>query len=354
MTNKLFIPGPTEVIEDVRNQLAKPMIGHRSKDFSKLMDEVTPKLKKAMCTENNVFISTSSALGVMEACVRNLVKKKSLNLVCGAFSDRWQKMVGECSKESDKVDVEWGNAIKPEMVEEKLSTGEYDTLFLTHNETSTGVMNPIYDIAPIVKKFPDVVFCVDAVSSLTGAKLEVDALGIDVCLASVQKCFALPPGLAVFSCSQKALDRSKEVEGRGYYFDFQQFLKYAGKSQTISTPSIPHIYALNFQLDRILEEGLENRFNRHKEMAEFTRKWALDNGFETFPEKGYESNTLTCVKNTKGINVADTISKVKEKGMEFGNGYKDLKEKTFRIAHMGDLKIDDLKELTAAIEEAIK
>jgi predicted phosphoserine aminotransferase len=352
--NKLFIPGPTEVRKDVLKQLSRPMVGHRSSEFKKLFEETTPKLQKVLATENNVFISTSSALGVMEACVRNCVKKKSLNLVCGNFSDRWAKMPKENGKESDTITVDLGKAIKPEMVEEKLSSGNYDSVFLTHNETSTGVMNPLREIAEVVKKYPDIVFIVDAVSSLTGVKIDIENLGIDVCLASVQKCFALPPGLAVFSCSQKALDRSKVVENRGYYFDFQQFLKYAGKSNTISTPAIPHIYALNYQLDKMLEEGMDNRFERHKKMAEFTRGWAVNEGFELFPEKGYESDTLTCMKNNKGINVADTIKKVKEKGMEFGNGYRDIKEKTFRIAHMGDLTLDEVKELTEAISEALK
>ncbi len=351
---KLFIPGPTEVIEEVRAQLSKPMIGHRSREFSQLYDEVKEKLKRLLYTKNHVFISTSSALGVMEACVRNLVKRKSLNLVCGAFSDRWYKMVLECGKEADVVQVDWGRAIKPAMVEEKLSQGNYDTVFLTHNETSTGLTNNLYEIAKVVKKFPGVLLCVDAVSSMAGIKIEVDKLGLDVCLASVQKCFALPPGLAVFSCSDEALERSKSVPNRGYYFDFQTFLKYDGKSQTISTPAIPQIYALNYQLDRIFEEGLEKRFERHARMADYARKWALDEGFDLFAEKGFESNTVTCVKNTKNINVAETIKMVKERGMEFGNGYRQLKEKTFRIAHMGDLRLGDLKVLLDNISDVLK
>ncbi len=353
MANKLFIPGPTEVLEEVRQQMCIPMIGHRSKAFSALYDQVSAKLKKMLYTENRVFLSTSSALGVMEACVRNVVKNKSLNLVNGAFSDRWYKMVGECGKQAEAIAVDWGMAIKPEMVAAELKRGDYDTLFITHNETSTGVMNPVAEIMDVARQYPDLVVCMDAVSSLAGAKIEVDKLGIDVVLASVQKSFALPPGLAVFSCSQKAIDRSKEVSGRGYYFDFQQFVKYDDKSQTISTPTIPHINALNYQLDRILAEGMDNRQARLLELAEYTRQWALDLGFELFAEKGYESVTLTCVKNNRGIDVAEIIKKVKEKGMEFGNGYGKVKGQAFRVAHMGDLTLDDIKAVTAAIADAI-
>ncbi len=353
MAYKLFIPGPTEVNEEVREKMSVEMMGHRSKTFSVLYDQVSSKLKKMLGTQNRVFLSTSSALGVMEACVRNLVKNKSLNLVCGAFSDRWYKMVGECGKQADKIEVEWGRAIKPEMVDEKLKTGQYDTLFITHNETSTGVMNPIAEIMAVARKYPDIVVCVDAVSSLAGAKIEVDKLGLDVCLASVQKSFALPPGLAIFSCSQKAIDRSKEVEGRGYYFDFQMFVKYDDKSQTISTPSIAHINALNYQLDRILAESMDKREARLTEMAEYTRQWALDQGFELFSEPGYESVTLTCIKNNLGIDVAAVINQVKELGMEFGNGYGKVKGQAFRIAHMGDLCMADIKAVTGAIAAVI-
>jgi len=240
------------------------------------------------------------------------------------------------------------------MVKEKLENEEYDSVFLTHNETSTGVMNPLEKIAKVVKE-KNKLLMVDAVSSMAGVKIEVDKLKLDVVLASVQKCFALAPGLAVFSCSQEALERSKEVKNRGYYFDFQQFLKYNEKGQTISTPAIPQIYALNYQLDKIFDEGLEKRFKRHEEMAYYVRNWAKKLGFEIFAEKGYESNTLTVVKNTRNINVEEVIEKVKKKyGMEFANGYKHLKEKTFRIAHMGSITLKEIKVLLDAIEENIK
>jgi len=356
MHNKLFIPGPTEVKEDVLKQLSKPMISHRGKEFSALYSEITQKLQKLLYTENPCFISTSSAIGVMEACVRNCVRKKSLNLVCGAFSKKWADIVKACNKECDIIKVEDGKAIKPEMVEEKLKTGEYDSVFLTHNETSTGGMNPLEEIAEVVKKYPDIIFMVDCVSSMAGVKIEVDRLGIDVALASVQKCFALPPGIAVFSCSKKAIERSKELSNKGYYFDFVEFLKYHEKLQTISTPSIPHMYALNHQLDKILtQEGDENRFARHKEMGQFTRNWTIKNGFELFAEKGFESNTVTCVKNTKDINVSELIKTTKEKyNLEFGNGYGELKEKTFRIAHMGDMTLEEVKDLLEKIEKEMK
>ncbi|MCK5023296.1 MAG: alanine--glyoxylate aminotransferase family protein [Candidatus Aenigmarchaeota archaeon] len=334
--------------------MGRPMIGHRSKAYQDLHASTVEKLKKILFTENDVHLSASSATGVFEACVRNCIKKKALACVCGAFSKKWYQVAIENGKECDKIEVEWGKAIKPEMIDEKLSTGEYDSLLFVNNETSTGVASPLYEIAEVVKKYPDVVFMVDAVSSLTGMKLEVDKLGIDVCLAGTQKAFALPPGLAIFTVSEKAYKRAESVPNRGHYFDFLGFRKYGQKNQTPSTPAISQIYALNLQLERMLNEGMENRFKRHAQMAEFTRKWVIDSGFELFTEKGYESNTLTTVLNNKGIDVNELISKLVDKGMIIGNGYGELKNKTFRIAHMGDTTMDDMKELLNNMSEILE
>jgi predicted phosphoserine aminotransferase len=350
---KLFIPGPVEVYPDILKEMSRPVIGHRSSAYQDLHADTVAKLKKILFTQNDAFLSTSSATGVWEACARNCIGEKALACVNGAFSESWYKVALANGKEADKIEVPLGKAIKPEMIDEKLATGEYDSLLFVHNETSTGVANPLYKVAEVMKKYPDVIFMVDAVSSMAGMKIEVDKLGIDVCLASVQKAFAIPPGLAVFTVSKKAYERAEKIKNRGYYFDFFVFKKYAEKNQTPSTPAIPQIYGLNTQLDKMLKEGMENRFERHKQMAEFTRKWALGRGFQLFPEKGYESNTLTSVSNNKGIFIADLIKKLENKGMTISNGYKEMQEKNFRIAHMGDMKIEDIKGLLEAIDEIL-
>lgn len=347
---KLFIPGPVEVYPDVLGEVARPMIGHRSKAFQDLLADTTGKLKKVLYTGSDVHLSTSSATGVWEACARNCIGKKALACVNGAFSDKWQKVALKNGKEADRLEVEWGKAIKPEMIDERLATGKYDALFFVHNETSTGVASPLYDVAKMMKKHPDVMFLVDAVSSMTGMKIEVDKLGIDVCLASVQKAFGLPPGLSVFTASKRAYEKAEKIENRGYYFDFLVFKKYLEKGQTPTTPSIPQIYGLNMQLDKMLAEGMEKRFERHKTMADHVRKWATGKGFELFPEKGYESDTMTTITNKRGINVAGLINSLSEKGLAISNGYGDLKEKTFRIAHMGDMRLDEIKELLETID----
>ncbi len=350
---KLFIPGPTEVYPDVLKEVGRPMVGHRGKAFQELFADTTAKLKKVLFTENDVLLSTSSATGVWEACARNCIERKALVCVNGAFSDKWHQVCLKNGKAADRLEVEWGKAVKPGMIDEKLATGEYDSLFFVHNETSTGVASPLYDVAKVMRKHPGVSFVVDAVSSMTGMKIEVDKLGIDVCLASVQKAFALPPGLSVFTASKKAYEKAERIKDRGYYFDFLAFRKYTEKNQTPTTPSIPQIFGLNAQLGKMLAEGMENRFLRHRKMAEMTRKWAIGNGFELFPEKGYESDTLTAVANNKGVHVSDIIRKLEERGMTISNGYGDLKEKTFRIAHMGDMQPGEVAELLDAIDSIL-
>jgi len=348
---KLFTPGPVDVLPDVLKQMGKPIIHHRGKEFSELLTNCVDKLKKLMYTQNNVFISTSSSTGLMEAAIRNCVKNRCLNIVNGAFGERWHQIALANGKQADLLQVEWGKGVTPDLVDKKLSEGEYDSVTLIHNETSTGVCNPLYEISEVIKNH-DVCFLVDTVSSMGGVKIEVDKLSIDVCLFGSQKALALPPGLSACSVSEKAMKIAETVPNRGYYFDFLVFQKYWLKGQTPTTPPIPQMNALNYQMDKIFKEGLEQRYKRHIEMAEITRKWTKEN-FELFAEEKYASNTLTCISNSKNINVEDMISELRKRGYQISNGYGKIKGKTFRIAHMGDRTVDEMKELLKNIDEIL-
>src|SRR5260221_6640830 len=310
---KLFIPGPVEVSEATFAAMSQPMIGHRGSGFQELYASIQPKLRQVLDTNNPVFLSTSSAWGVMEAAVRNLVAKKVLNCCCGAFSDKWFDVSQRCGKPAEALKVDWGQPILPEQIDVKLQTGQFDAITLVHNETSTGVMNPLADIAQVVRRYPDLMFIVDSVSSMTGVKIETDALGIDVLLAGTQKAWAMPPGFDVFSVSARALKNAETIPGRGYYFDFLEFKANHDKNMTPSTPSIPHIYGLQHKLDEFIAEGLENRYARHLNMALMTRDWVKSRGFEMFPRAGYESVTLSCVKNSQNIDVAKLQKALKDR-----------------------------------------
>ncbi len=352
MHKKLFIPGPVDVREDVLEKLATPQIGHRTKEATELQKSISEKMQKLMFTKNEIILSTTSGSGLMEMAVRSLTKKRVAVFSIGAFGDRWYKMAQANAVPVDKFKSELGMPTTPEMVEEALSTGKYDVITVTHNETSVGMMNPVGEIAKVVAKYPDVLFCVDTVSSMGGVKIPVDEWGIDMCITSTQKCLGLPAGLSIASVSQKAYDRALTVENRGFYLDLVNVLDRVRKNyQYPSTPSIPHMFALDYQLDYILnKEGLENRYARHLEMAKTTRAWARKY-FELFAEEEYLSNTLTTVKNTRGLSVADLNKELAKRGFMISNGYGDMKEKTFRIAHMADAKPEVLEELLGIIEE---
>lgn len=351
---KLFIPGPTEVKDDILDAMATPLIGHRSPDYQELHGRVVPKLKQILYTDQNVFLVTSSGSGMWEAAARNCVRRKALCCMCGSFSDKWESVFRQNGKETGGIQVDWGRAIDPEDVDRELATGAYDAVAFCHNETSTGVMNDLERVAEIAGKYEDVLLLVDAVSSMAGVKIEFDRLGIDILLASGQKAFSIPPGLTVAAVSERAIERAETIPDRGYYFDLPLFKKQAKKNMTPTTPAIPQIFALDRVCDAILAEGLEETWGRHRRQQAFTHQWAKDNGFELFAQEGRESITLTVVKNTRGINVAELNDFLRRRGMMLANGYGKLKEQTFRISHMGSITIDDLEELFANVGEFLE
>jgi aspartate aminotransferase-like enzyme len=356
---KLHIPGPVEVSEKTFKAFCTPMIGHRGQGFKDLYAKMQPQLQTLLSTKQLVYLSTSSAWGVMEGSIRNLVHKKVLNCMCGAFSDKWLDVSKKCGKNAEGLQAEWGSPIRAEAIDKKLATGEFDALTLIHNETSTGTMSPLAEIAALKQKYPDVMFIVDAVSSLTALPINFDELGIDVLLAGTQKAFALPPGLAVFTASPAALAKAATTKDRGYYFDFVEFEKNAKDSMTPSTPSISHIYALSSKLDDFFAEGLANRFARHAKTNQLTRDWAAKHGFTLFPEKGYESVTLTCVNNGakadggRTVDVAKLQKLVKDQGFLIDGGYGKIKGLTFRLSNMGDETEATMGQLYAALDKAM-
>ncbi len=351
---KLFIPGPVEVSAKTFAAFCKPLVGHRSGDFKKLYERIHPRLQELFGTEQPVFLSTSSAWGVMEGAIRNLVGKKVLNCMCGAFSDKWLDVSKRCGKEAEGLQVEWGQPIRGEALRAKLQTGGFDTVTLIHNETSTGVMSPIEEIAAVMKEFPDVLLVVDCVSSFSAVPIPMDQLGIDVLLTGSQKALALPPGLALFSASKRAMERAATITQRGYYFDFLEFAKNQADNMTPSTPSISHIYALESKLEDIFTEGVSARHARHAELNATVAQWVTKHGFAFFAPEGYRSKTLTCVANNQDIDVPAMLARLKERhGIILDGGYGKLRGKTFRISNMGDETHETITALLAALDDCV-
>ena len=352
--DKLFIPGPVEVSEKTWEAFTRPLIGHRSEDFKNLYRAIHPGLQTVFGTKQPVFLSTSSAWGVMEASIRNLVDRGVLCCMCGAFSDKWFDVAKRCGKNAEPLQVEWGKHIDPKNVDRQLATGKFDTVTLTHSETSTGVMNPLEEICSVLAKYPDVALIVDTVSSFSGLKIEMDTLGIDVMLTGAQKALALPPGFSLFSVSEKGFARAEKIPNRGFYFDFLEFKKEQSQWMTPSTPSIGHIHALQFKLNEIFEEGLEARFARHARTNALVHDWVRRAGFDFFAEQGFRTKTLTCVKNNKGIDVLEFAKKLREKHhLVIDPGYGKIRGQTFRLSNMGDETEETVSHLLTCLDDVL-
>ena len=348
----MFVPGPVDVSPDVLQQQTKPMIPHRSKDFETIFQRSGEKLRQIFYTQYRIFIMTNSGSGAQESTVRNLAKERVLNCVNGAFAKRWYDVAIANGKLADKVEVPMGQAILPEMVEEALKKQKYELITIVHNETSTGVENPVKEIAEVVHRVsPDTMIAVDAVSSLGGTKIEMDAWGLDVLFTSSQKCLALPPGLALIGVNDRAMARAAEVPNRGWYFDYLLLEKHRLKDSTPMTPAMSLIFALDYQIDRMLAEGIENRFARHHAMAKYSQEWAIKKGWPLFAPEGYRSQTITVVVNPPNFDCGEFNKFIAPRKLRLANGYGDLKGKTFRIAHMAEIQMSDLENLLSGIDE---
>ena len=353
MHKKLLIPGPTEVSQKILREQTHPLISHREKAFSEFYGGITAKLAEFFELQDDCkpTVTTSSGTLWFDIVGRSIVKEKALACINGAFSERFAKTIRACGKKADFIEVDWGKEVKPDMIAEKLDSGEYDTLAICHNESSTGVRNPIHEIGKLVRRdYPDVIYAIDSVSAMAGDKTLPAEIGCDIIFASTQKCFALPPGLAVSLVTDRAIERAREVPNRGSYTDLVEIFEFEKKHQTPFTPNISLLYALDKRMELLLEETYDHVYQRHKKMAEHTQQWAKKH-FAMFPEPGYESITVTCIQNTSGKNVQELNSKLGEKGFMISNGYGKLKEKTFRIGHMGEWTPDGIKQVLAFINE---
>lgn len=351
---KLFAPGPIDVSKETFEAMSRTMIGHRGSDFEALYASLQPGLQEIFGTQRPVFLSTSSAWGVMEGALRNLARKKVLCLCCGAFSDKWLDVAKKCGYEADSVQVEWGQAIDPEAVRAKLSEGGFDTVTFIHSETSTGVLNDLAAVSKVVKSFPDTMLIVDTVSSLSTVPVDMDANQIDVMLAGVQKALALPPGLAVFAVSEAAMERAKTIPNRGYYFDFVEFAKNAAVNNTPSTPAISILYGLQYILGEISKEGFAARQERHVTTNKQIAEWGKKHGFEFFAPEGSRSTALTCFKTPEGFDLSGFIKNLKNKhGFLINGGYGKIKGTTFRISNMGNETEATMQELIDAMDDVL-
>lgn len=355
MTCKYFIPGPTWVRPAILQELTHPMIGHRSAEFRELFLRIVADLRPLFGTAQDVFVATCSGTAMMEAALLNTAKQRVLVTTCGAFSERWLAIAESLGLEVDRLDAGWGNTVDPNELADHLGSRRvhYDAVTITHNETSTGVTNDVQALARAVRdESPDTLVLVDAVSSLGGIPVRFDEWGLDVCLASVQKGLALPPGITVVALSQQALARAQKVPYRGTYFDFLSFKKHADDGGVPATPSIPHFFALAAQLEHIVRgETLEARYQRHTAMRDLTiertsrfAKLAVD--------REHASPTVSALEPVRSPE--EIRNAMKKRGYTLGGGYGQWKAKTFRIGHMGDIPLEDLRVMLDVLDEVAR
>src|ERR1051326_5581926 len=352
---KFFIPGPTWVRPAILQEMTRPMIGHRSTEFRELFGGIRRDLKTLFETAADALVITASGTRAIQAALENCVTRRVLVTTCGAFSERWFNIAQLLGYEADQLDAGWGHAVDPEALADHLSGRRvhYDAVTLTHNETSTGVTNDVEALARVIhEESPHSLVLVDAVSSLAGIPLRFDAWGLDVCLASVQKGVALPPGITVVAVSAKALARARKMPYRGTYFDFLNYKKHADEGGVPSTPSIPHFYALAAQLEHILRgEGLEARFARHEAMRETTI--ARTSTFAKLAgDRAHASATVSALAPVRPPE--ELRAAMKQRGFTLGGGYGKWKATTFRIGHMGDITMESLNAMLDVLAEVAR
>jgi aspartate aminotransferase-like enzyme len=348
-----FLPGPTEVRQEVLQAMLKPMIPHRSSAFEDLFGRLQIGLRELFQTQRNVFVSASSGTGMMEAAIRAMPSGKILSLVNGAFSERFAHIAEMCGREVDRYEVPWGEVHSVEGLDKYLAAGKYRAVTVTHSETSTGALNDVRSISD--KAHEHGVLClIDSVSGLGGAELRFDEWQLDYVLTGSQKAIALPPGLAFSAASEEVVSLAAQATERGVYFDIVEMERFAKTNQVPATPAFSLLYALDVQLAAILDEGIRARWDRHSAMARLTSEWA-DTTAEVanIVEPEFRAPTVSTIRVPEGMNGRDFVKRVAGSGIVVGTGYGKLADTTFRIGHMGDHTVETIARCLAACEGAL-
>jgi len=355
----LMIPGPTPVPERALLAMAKHPMGHRSSEFSEVIKEVYQDLKWLFQTAEDVFIYTSSGTGAMEAAIFNLVNPgdKVLSLVIGNFSERWAKIAEMRGADVERINFEWGQAVDPAVLKERLDRDvnkEIKFVTLIHNETSTGVTNDLQTLAKIIREH-GALSIVDGVTSVGAIPVKMDEWGIDIIVSGSQKGFMIPPGLAFLACSKKAWATYENCKNPSFYFNFGAYKKSVAENTTPYTPNVSLIVALRETLNMMKEEGLENFYNRHAKLAETMRSGIRSMGLKLFVEDDtIASKVITAIYPPEGVSVPDIRKSLnKEYDIVVANGQAKLKDKIFRMGHLGYVSERDIITALGALQASL-
>ncbi len=353
----LLAPGPTPVPSEVLLSMAMPIIHHRSPDFLPVLDSAKKGLQWLFQTKNDVLILCSTGTGGMVGSVNNFFNREDKVLVInsGKFGERWTKICQSYGLNVEEILIEWGYAVKPEMIEERLKKDQdIKGVFVQASETSTGVYHDIKSLASIVKKHENTIFIVDAISALAAHDLRTDEWGIDIMVGGSQKGLMLPPGIAFVSVSEKAWEKAKTAKLPKFYFNFTKERENLAKNQTNFTSPVTLIIGLNESLKMLQAEGLENVFKRHEKLAQTTRKAVQAIGLELYAKES-PSNAVTAIMSPPGIDGQAVYKNLREKyGITAAGGQDKARGKIFRIAHLGYVDKFDVITAIAGIEMVLK
>lgn len=351
----LFIPGPVPVADDVLAAMSTQVYGHRSGRYKEAHARLRPLIQELFRTRGRVLGLTCPGTGPMEMLTRQSVRpgRRMVNLVNGAFAERWHALTGGNGVSSTLIDSEWGEPLKLDVLEAELAKGDVDAVTITYSETSTGMLNPVQKVVELARSHPDTLVLVDAVSAVGGVPLEFEAWGLDAAFAGVQKALACPPGFAVMALSERMEKRAKEVPQSGWLWDHEENIKKDDADYALATPSLSHMAALTTRLEYMKSEGFDEIVAHTAKLSARCQEWAKKH-FSLFPPEDAMSPTLTAIKMPENYDTAAMLKRVMtEEGFEVGNGYGKLKNKTIRIGHMGECRMENLEEVLAALEKHI-
>ena len=354
-----FLPGPTEVRREILEAMLAPMLPHRGAAFEALFGRLVSLLQPIFRTTRPVYVSTSSATGLMEMSVRCAPPGSILALVNGAFSERYGDIARACGRDVTVLEAPWGEVVPVEQVEAALRARRHVALTVVHSETSTGALTPLASLASVARSLGTLVL-VDSVTGLAGAPVETDAWDVDVLLTGSQKALALPPGLGFAAVSERFLHSAHNATARGRYFDVLEFEQYAKKNQTPNTPALSLLYAALAQAEAIAIEGIEQRWARHAAMAALTYEWvartsdSLGIALTIIARDGVRSPTVTGITLPDGLCGDAVVAAVARHGFVIGAGYGKLRASSIRIGHMGDHTVSGLSRCLDAVAVSIR
>jgi aspartate aminotransferase-like enzyme len=349
----LLTPGPTPVPPEVLAELAKPVIHHRERDYREIYEQCLRRLREVYRTQNDVLMYTTSGTGAFESAVANLTSPgdRQLVLSAGNFGERWAGMAKAFGADVVHTRLEWGDTPDTDDLRSALAAaGDVRVVYLTHSETSTGVVCDVESLAALAKDAGALVV-VDAISSLGAVPLESDAWGIDVVVSGSQKALMCPPGVAFTSVSAAALEAATHSTSPRYVLDWERTRKAQAKLDAPFTPAIPIVRALNVSLGLLLEEGLEAAFDRHARLGRACREGAKAMGLELFSPDEERSAVVTAIRTPDGVDATEVVSTLRDRfGITIANGQGELKGKIFRVGHIGWFDVFDITTALAAVE----